>query len=76
METYIILGLIIFYVTSALLLEAEFVFEFGIDTLGGCLIILCPILNTIMLIKCYCKKFPVKKITKEVVEVFNKIKKE
>ena len=74
MRTWLIIGLIILYVASALLLECEFVFEMDIDTVGSCLIVLCPILNTIVLAKAYHKRHIVKTISKEVVDALNGVK--
>lgn len=64
MGALIIIGLIILYVASSILLEYEFVFKMDIDTVGSCLIFLCPILNTIVLAKAYHKRHIVKTISK------------
>ena len=74
MGTWIIIGLIILYVASAILLEGEFVFEMDIDTVGSCLIFLCPILNTIVLVKAYHKRHIVNRISKEVMDALNGVK--
>lgn len=74
MGALIIIGLIILYIASAILLECEFAFQMDIDTVGSCLIVMCPILNTIVLAKAYHKRHIVKTISKEVMDAFNSVK--
>jgi len=74
MDTWIIIGLIILYAASAILLECEFVFQLDIDTVGSCIIVLCPILNTIVLAKAYHKRHVLKTISKEVMDALNGVK--
>lgn len=81
MGALIIIGLIILYIASAILLECEFAFQMHIDTVGSCLIVMCPILNTIVLAKAYHKRHIVKTISKivktiskEVMNALNSVK--
>lgn len=74
MGVLIIVGLIILYIASAILLECEFIFKMDIDTVGSCIIVLCPILNTIVLAKAYHKRHVLKTISKEVMDALNGVK--
>lgn len=68
MGIWAILLLMLVYLASVMLLNYEFTFEMNVDTAGSCFVVMCPILNTIVLIKCYRKRHAIKQLGKEIIE--------
>ena len=69
----IILILIAIYLISAVCLLYKFV-EKNIDSVTSVLFIVCPILNTILIISYWIKENKAREIKKEVKEILNSLK--